>query len=100
MVENIERIGFKTQQVALFDWELLGQSDVEAHLQTCTGHGATLLSIDGCPYSREARRASRNVQLSLGEFSFSMGAQKWAGDGLLRFLTRHQRTDCGAGDGC
>ena len=33
MVENIKSIGFKLQQEALFDQELLGQARVEAHLE-------------------------------------------------------------------
>src|SRR5579872_2485579 len=47
MVENIERIGFKLQQVALFDLEHLGQAHVEAHLERTSKSVPACISIQG-----------------------------------------------------
>jgi hypothetical protein len=45
MVENIESIGFKTEQEAFLDGELLVQAHVEAHLEWTSESIPTRISI-------------------------------------------------------
>src|ERR1700733_3897373 len=47
MVENIERISFKLQQVALFDLKHLGQAHVEAHLEWASKTVPAVISKQG-----------------------------------------------------
>src|ERR1700723_4304496 len=47
MVENIERISFKLQRVALFDLEHLGQAHVEAHLEWASKTVPAVISKQG-----------------------------------------------------
>src|ERR1700733_13078082 len=72
MVENVECIGFKLQQVALFDLEHLGQTHIEAHLERASKSVPACISIQGFIEIATACIASRD---SIGPRSHKLGSE-------------------------
>src|SRR5580692_6599897 len=60
MVENVECIGFKLQQVALFDLEHLGQAHIEAHLERASETVPACRSKQGFKFVAPTTVASGN----------------------------------------
>src|ERR1700739_4748822 len=91
MVENIKSIGFKLQQVALFDLEHLGQAHIEAYLEGASKSVPACISIQGFIEVATACIASRN---SIGPRSDKLGSEISRVE--LTEGRRNARASCGA----
>src|ERR1035438_8331366 len=81
MVENIKSIGFKPQQVALFELEHLGQAHIEANLERASKTVPACSSIQGFKLIAPASVAGRNP---VGPWSHELGSK----------ISRVELTEC------